>query len=380
MDSISKLRFGKELSELTVENIQLLIDNKIDESINLDYKQSCGEPQKDCDNLAAVISSFLNTEGGIIVFGVAESKEDNHCFPCKVLWINTPKEQIENLLKSRVQPYEGVTIQRIASQKDKGLGVYVIEVSKSQNPPHMFNNIYYERLNFQSKPMSHESVYRAFQTSWIQRKDIIEQVIRPLYSEIKTVVEGLESLHFEEQGPINSFYQDIKFQNRYLYDKLDLKLQEKIEMFYREVLALEPKFGFQGFLIANNIINQELAETFPDRIKIKDFEPNTETLVLDVRLSDINGDEGQRHEFSVHRALLRRIPLREYLEKELGEKVISYTPIVKTNTKICIVQFDDFWKGCEERAKKDKRLTYIWSRAEDLSDLGVDTLKKLALV
>jgi hypothetical protein len=327
-----------------------------------------------------VISSFLNTEGGMIIFGVAESTEGNHRFPSEVLWINTPKEQIENLLKSKVQPYEGVTIQRIPNDKDETIGIYAIEVSKSHNPPHMFNNIYYERLNFQSKPMSHESVYRAFQTSWIQRKEIIKQVIAPLYSEVKSIVEGLESLNFEGYEQIDSYYQDIKIQNRYLYDKLDSQLQEKIEFFYREASALEPKLRFQGFLISNNIINQELVERFPEKIKIKDFTPNMETLLLNVRISDVNGDEGERHEFSICRALLKKKPLKEYLEKGLREKIISYIPIVKTNAHIQIEQFDDFWKSCEDRAKKDKRLIDIWSRAEDLSDVGNGALKKLALL
>jgi hypothetical protein len=77
MTSSSKLRFGKELNELTTDDIQLLIDNKIDESYNLDYKQPSGDAHSDCNNIAIVVSSFLNTAGGIIIYGVAESKEES---------------------------------------------------------------------------------------------------------------------------------------------------------------------------------------------------------------------------------------------------------------------------------------------------------------
>jgi hypothetical protein len=67
MVSQCKLRFGKGIGEIEIADFQLLINDKIDESQNLEYKKPTDEPQKDCDNLAEVISGFLNTEGGVIL-------------------------------------------------------------------------------------------------------------------------------------------------------------------------------------------------------------------------------------------------------------------------------------------------------------------------
>ena len=172
MTSQSKLRFGKELNKLNINDVKLLISNKIPESQNLEYKKPTNDPQKDCDALAVVISGFLNTEGGIILYGVSEEKFKDHRIPVSIEWSSNAKERIESLLVSRIQPLaERIRIHRIPKKGSITQGVFIIEVPKSTNPPHMSNYVYYQRLNFQTKPMEHQSVYRVFQTSWIRRRE-----------------------------------------------------------------------------------------------------------------------------------------------------------------------------------------------------------------
>jgi hypothetical protein len=363
MTSLSKLRFGKELYKLTLSDIQLLIDNKIDESQNLDYKQPSGDIHKDCDNLGEVISAFLNTSGGIIVFGIAENRDNSqHRFPDKIIWTTEPKEKIDQLLLSKVQPYEGVLIQRISNKVKTNEAVYVIQVSKSNNPPHMCNNIYYERLNFLNKPMSHENVNRAFQNSWIRKRDIIEQIIQPLYAEIKGIVEGLFNFTLQMEGEIDSFYQRIRVQDRFLYDKLDSFLQEKIDYFYTEILNLQPRLGSLGFQTTVSIVNQELAESFPDQKATLAKLPLAHvTIVLNVIFSDHINALGERHEMNcLYYALLRKKPVREYIEKELNGKIVQIIPVFKSiEAPFSPNEFEVFWDRCEKRAKKDHRLTEI---------------------
>jgi hypothetical protein len=47
MTNHSTLRFGKELKDLQLSDVQFLIDEKIDESQNLEYKQPSTEPKND---------------------------------------------------------------------------------------------------------------------------------------------------------------------------------------------------------------------------------------------------------------------------------------------------------------------------------------------
>ena len=85
------------------------------------------------------------------------------------------KRKLENLLILKVQPWdEKINIRRIENENNHQEGIFIIEVPKSNNPPHMSNYIYCQRLNYQTKPMEHESVYRVFQTSWIRRRASLE--------------------------------------------------------------------------------------------------------------------------------------------------------------------------------------------------------------
>lgn len=140
MVSQSKLRFGKELDKLKIDDIQLLIDNKIDESHNLEYKGATTNTQSDCDNIAVAISSFLNTDGGIVLYGVSETKGSKPKYPNGFSWSNASKEQIESLLVSRVHPWsERIRIHRIKKKNSATQGIFIIEVPKSASPLHMNN-------------------------------------------------------------------------------------------------------------------------------------------------------------------------------------------------------------------------------------------------
>lgn len=48
---------------------------------------------------------------GILIYVITERKEKNHRYPNDVKWFTVNKEQLENLLKSRIQPWhEGIRI------------------------------------------------------------------------------------------------------------------------------------------------------------------------------------------------------------------------------------------------------------------------------
>lgn len=383
MASICKLRFGKELSELKIQDIQLLIDNKIDESINLDYKQSSDDPQKDCDNLAEVISSFLNTDGGIIGFGIAESRDkDNHRYPSSITWTKTTKERIENLLVSRVQPWsEKVVIQRIPNEKEQSEGIFVIEVPKSNHPPHMSNNVYYQRFNFQNKPMSHEMVYQAFQNTWIRNKDIVNQIVEPLYSEIRSLMEQLECYKIVDLSPDAKFC-DILSNNRFLYDLLSENARGFIEEFYDRVSKLQLLINGRAYKIAINIVYQELCQSFPNEVYL--ISPSGDNFEITVCLKDETGLQQTSCGFKIYDLLFTKETLDNFLvEKYPNETIVSLAVSMwAINSNLVALRMSDknlraFWKRCEDRAKKDNRLIEIWKEADDLWEMGNGLLTEL---
>src|ERR1035437_3577105 len=69
---------GKNISEYTALDIQSLIENKVPESKHLDYKRELKFDEKSKAEFIYDISSFYNTEGGCIIIGLEEEKDEQN--------------------------------------------------------------------------------------------------------------------------------------------------------------------------------------------------------------------------------------------------------------------------------------------------------------
>jgi hypothetical protein len=138
-------------------DLQRLVDEGLEESLTLDYKDSRaltrdgGGPGELCKD----VSALANSAGGQIVYGIEEDKATKK--PRRVDdGVADPKvtrEWIDQILNSRVQTrINGVTTARI----DMGNGQfgYVISVPQTQTGPHQApDGKYYKRFDLQSVPM-----------------------------------------------------------------------------------------------------------------------------------------------------------------------------------------------------------------------------------
>ncbi|HEY9206971.1 MAG TPA: ATP-binding protein [Candidatus Methanoperedens sp.] len=171
----------------SLEDIEGLIKNQIEESLTLEYKEEMGNKSSD---IAQDISAFANTSGGIIIYGIKEDKEDGQK-PISINWlegINT-KERLENIILSNIQPrLRDVIINPISKPDNSSQAIFVVNIPESPDAPHMANHRYYRRYNFQSIPMEDYEV-----------KDAIFR-------------KGLkESLHFEIRKNIELCILSLKF-------------------------------------------------------------------------------------------------------------------------------------------------------------------------
>jgi predicted HTH transcriptional regulator len=64
----------------TLESIESLIQNRVQESLHLDYKMSMAIDDSKRDEIAKDVSAFSNSDGGLIIYGV---KEEQH-LPVKI--------------------------------------------------------------------------------------------------------------------------------------------------------------------------------------------------------------------------------------------------------------------------------------------------------
>lgn len=133
----------------TLEDIQSLIQDKIEESTTLEYKQELDSDNKE---IAKDISALANTEGGTLIYGI-QTKDK---IPTGINWLvgNGIEERIQNIINTTINPrLKGTQVTRLLNPDHSSEAVYIVNILKSLNAPHMVYNRYYIRRGSVSSPM-----------------------------------------------------------------------------------------------------------------------------------------------------------------------------------------------------------------------------------
>ena len=149
----------------TKDDLQALIDSKLQESITLDYKASDSlqnnDPKK--DEISKDVSAFANSAGGVIIYGIKEDEKGH--FPEELDAGSDPavisKEWLEQVISSRIQRrIDGIRIKPIWLDKNRpGKVAYVVIIPQSNRAPHQARDKkFYKRHNFASIPMEEYEV------------------------------------------------------------------------------------------------------------------------------------------------------------------------------------------------------------------------------
>jgi len=141
----------------TLADVRSLIQSRIEEGLTLEYKE---EVDRDSKDIAKDISAFANTEGGTIIYGV--KSQDKIAIDLNWLENVGVDERIQNIAMTTIHPrLEEVKVIRIPNPENGSQTVYVVDIPKSPNQPHMVFNRYYIRRGSVSSAMEDAEVKSA---------------------------------------------------------------------------------------------------------------------------------------------------------------------------------------------------------------------------
>ena len=144
------------MTEFNLEYLNSLIENKVEENLNLDYKAaaSLDKQNNKTTEISKDVSALANSDGGILIYGIKENNVNKH-LPERIDPINRKdftKEWLEQIIQDKIRPrISEFKINPIEINNEQV--VYIVEVEKSNTAHQAFDKKYYKRFNFQSTAM-----------------------------------------------------------------------------------------------------------------------------------------------------------------------------------------------------------------------------------
>lgn len=152
-------------TDYTINDILLLVENEIEESIYLDFKEANALDKSDSKkkDVSKDVSAFANSDGGIIVYGIKEQNHKAHSLSYIDGEIFT-KEWLEQLINSTIQRrISDIKIYPIRHDYKIQQTIYIVKIPKSLDAPHLSKDKrFYKRFNFESAPMEEYEIRQLY--------------------------------------------------------------------------------------------------------------------------------------------------------------------------------------------------------------------------
>ncbi|GGD12153.1 ATP-binding protein [Hyunsoonleella pacifica] len=167
MTNYSQQYFGKDLNDLTYEDILNFFIEEKEESDKIEFKAfhpDFGNFNKNLEGVIRGICAFLNSNGGILIWGapLGRKVEERVVFQGKLSLVTELKEKdsLISKISDSITPLPVNINVNIIEQE--GNYLYAFETQISNYSPHQFKNTYWTRLDGQTKPAPHYLVEALF--------------------------------------------------------------------------------------------------------------------------------------------------------------------------------------------------------------------------
>ena len=166
----------------TQKDLEDMIEGQIEESINLDFKDGRALiPKKDSSlkEIAKDVSSFANSDGGIIIYGITEKDHKASGFSF-VDGNSFTKETLEQVINGRIQRrLNNIVIDPVRINGKIEQTVYVVKIPKSNDAPHITSQKkYYKRFNFQSIEMEEYEIRNLYNRPEATKLQLEKPIVR----------------------------------------------------------------------------------------------------------------------------------------------------------------------------------------------------------
>jgi hypothetical protein len=249
----STIYFAKPLEELVYQDIVEYFIEAKEESAKIEFKSFSAQYGNFNNNLEGVIRgicAFLNSEGGIVIWGAPEGVmkqgQNSKSFEGALAPLTELKEKdwLINKISDLITPLPvGINVAILQNQNNV---VYVFEIQQSNYAPHQFKNTYWARLDGQTKPAPHYLIDALFKKI---RYPNIEGFIKPeeiahngtkyflditIFMFNFSHLQNEENISFRLMCPQGIFWrsQDANYSHMYLYGGHQLIFKNFIDVLH----------------------------------------------------------------------------------------------------------------------------------------------------
>lgn len=164
-----------------INDLQLLIDARAEEHLNLEFKAAGALENSDGkkQEIAKDVTAMANAEGGLLIYGMTEKDQCASEFSF-IDGQKLSKEWLESVIQSRIfRPIADILIYPVRYENDIAKSIYIVKIPKSKISPHMASDgKYYKRMNFKVRTMEESEVREAYFRKGEAELHIDDMIIR----------------------------------------------------------------------------------------------------------------------------------------------------------------------------------------------------------